>query len=130
MAQVPETILGESGTSHIPVLVEVLENIGDHDYKFMASNDFDVLLHENWREAQQIYWLEILYRAHFAASTSLIRTSRWIDVMLALTEEPNYTAFMAAYRGCLESSADSESPAPHRGCHAPGLMSRITGMAH
>ena len=107
MTQVPEAIFGESGASHIPLLVEVLENIGSHDYKFMANSDFDVLLHENWREAQQIYWLEILYRAHFAASTSLIRTSRWIDAMLALAEEPNYTAFMAAYRGCLESAADS-----------------------
>src|ERR1700694_70348 len=98
------TILGGAAASHVPVLVDVLDGIGEHNYDFMSGHNFGVVAREDWIEGQRIYWLEILYRAHFAASTSLIRTSRWIDAMLALVEHANYTAFMAAYRGCLEAS--------------------------
>jgi len=103
----PDAILGAFAASHLPILVDVLDGLGDHRYEFMSAENFDVIAHQDWQEAQRVYWLEILYRAHFAAATSLIRTSRWIDAMLATTEDPNYTAFMAAYRGCLEAAADS-----------------------
>jgi hypothetical protein len=103
----PADVLGKAAASHIPVLVKVLEGIGDHKYEFMSKEHFDVVCREDWLEGQRIYWLETLYRAHFAASTSLIRTARWIDGMLAFSDDPNYTAFNAAYRGCLEAAADS-----------------------
>lgn len=100
-------IFGEAAASHLPPLVDVVAHLEGHSYEFMAPKKYDSVLYSNWRQAERLYWLEILYRAHFAASASLIRTARWVDAMLALVESDNYTAFMAAYRGCLESSADS-----------------------
>ena len=40
--------------SHVPVLVDVLENIGEHDYEFMSGANYDVLLREDWREGHRI----------------------------------------------------------------------------
>jgi hypothetical protein len=67
----PADVLGGAAASHIPVIVDMLEGIGDHRYEFMSAEQFDVIVKEDWVEGQRIYWLEILYRGHFAASTSL-----------------------------------------------------------
>lgn len=103
----PADVLGAAAASHIPVIVEVLEGIGEHRYEFMSAERFGVIAKEDWLEGQRVYWLEMLHRAHFAACTSLIRTARWIDGMLAFSADANFTAFNAAYRGCLEAAADS-----------------------
>jgi hypothetical protein len=103
----PSHLLGDAAAFHIPILVDVLDDLGRYDYTFMSAPNYDAVLQEDWRRAQQIYWEEILYRAHFAAAASLVRTARWIDAMIVLADADNYTAFMAAYRGCLEASADS-----------------------
>lgn len=100
-------ILGDPAASHFPILVQILDNLGQHEYHFMSSDKYALLIRDDWCEAMRIYWLEILYRAHFAASTSLIRTARWVDAIITHAEEPNFTAFMASYRGCLEGAADS-----------------------
>jgi hypothetical protein len=76
------TILGDAAASHVPVLVDILDGIGEHNYDFMSGHNFGVVARQDWIEGQRIYWLEILHRAHFASSTSLSRTSRWIDAML------------------------------------------------
>jgi hypothetical protein len=55
----------------------------------------------------RIYWLEILYRAHFASSTSLLRSERWLDGIITAARHKNYLLFMASMRGFLESAADS-----------------------
>jgi hypothetical protein len=55
----------------------------------------------------QVYWREILFRAHFGACASLLRTRRWIEGACAAFEHRNYHTFMAAFRGWLESSADT-----------------------
>jgi hypothetical protein len=62
----------------------------------MSAERFEVIAKEDWLEGQRVYWLEMLHRAHFAASTSLIRTARWIDGMLAFSTDPNFTAFNTA----------------------------------
>jgi hypothetical protein len=84
----------------------------------MSAERFGAIAKADWLEGQRIYWLEMLYRAHFAASTSLIRTARWIDGMLAFSNDPNFAAFNAAYRGCLEAAADSY----HTFRSVPGLL--------
>ena len=108
----PADVLGSAAASHIPVIDSVLEGIGNHKYEFMSAERFGAIAKEDWVEGQRIYWLEMLYRAHFAASTSLVRTARWIDWMLAFSNDPNFTAFNASYRGCLEAAADNQLPPP------------------
>jgi hypothetical protein len=54
-----------------------------------------------------VYWREILYRAHWAASTSLIRTHRWLSGLLDAFATENLIVFCACTRGLIESAADS-----------------------
>jgi hypothetical protein len=77
----PADIFGPAAASHIPIIADVLDGIGDHKYEFMSPGEFGMVAKDDWLEGQRIYWLEILYRAHFAAVTSLIRTARWVDAM-------------------------------------------------
>lgn len=114
----PADILGPAAASHIPIIADVLDGIGEHKYEFMSPGEFAIVAKDDWLEGQRIYWLEILYRAHFAAATSLIRTARWVDAMLALSDNPNLTAFSSGYRGCLEAAADSY----HTFRFVPGML--------
>jgi hypothetical protein len=100
------SIFGEATASHLHVLSLLLDGIGSHQYAFMSAAQFDKVLKTDLREAMRIYWLEILYRAHFAACAALVRTNRWVSATLEQAQARNYTAFCAAYRGCLEASAD------------------------
>lgn len=107
-------LLGEKGASHLPVLDKLISQLANHHrYDFMSAVAFDELGRSDPQEWQKVYWLEILYRAHFAAYTSLLRTSRWLSAMFAASDANNYTAFLAAYRGCLEAAADSYDTFEH-----------------
>jgi hypothetical protein len=55
----------------------------------------------------RIYYLEILYRAHFAAATSLLRSHRWVSGILSSAQQGNLHAFAASFRGFLEAAADT-----------------------
>jgi hypothetical protein len=100
-------LLGEDAASFLPVLDTVVAHLKEHRYEFMSQVRYGQLLQTNLGEAMRIYWLEILCRAHFAASVSLLRSKRWIDGVIAAWRSQNYAVFMASFRGLLESSADS-----------------------
>lgn len=102
-------LFGEAVATHIPVLDALVREISAarYRYHFMSSERYGLLLKDDWRAAQRIYWLEIVCRAHFSACTSLIRSKRWLDAVLYLAAQGNYTAFAGAYRGWLEAAADS-----------------------
>lgn len=99
--------LGDAAASHIPVLERVVHGLRSVEYDFMPNDAFETLVKSAPRRAMQVYWAEILFRAHFAAGTSVARTTRWLQGLLVHTENPNFTAFAAAYQGFLEASADS-----------------------
>lgn len=125
------TLLGDAGASYLDALTGLLSGIPDGSrYDFMSKEKFAALLSSDFKESQRIYWIEILYRAHFAAHTSLIRTSRWLDAMFLASEARNYTAFMAAYRGCLEAAADSFETFEHVPAWIADLHSAITPILH
>lgn len=92
----------------ISALDSVLGGVGKHRYSFMPQAEFDSLVRADPPKANQIYWLEILYRAHFSALTALVRTSRWIRGVLAAYREPNLLSFAASYRGLIEAAADTQ----------------------
>lgn len=100
-------VLGETGASFLPILAALLGDIGPHAYEFMSAANYDEVLRHDLRDAMRIYWLEILNRAHFGACAGLMRSNRWFAAILDHAGTANYTAFCAAYRGCLEASADS-----------------------
>lgn len=100
-------IFGEDAASFVPVLFNVVRRFKNHRYEFISQVRYGQLLQTDLGEAMRIYWLEILYRAHFASSASLLRSKRWVEGMIAAIRDENYTVFMASLRGFLEAAADS-----------------------
>lgn len=92
------------------VLVPMIKNLIDYSigkqYTFTSEEEFKAQ-HSN--ERQKIYWQEIIYRSHWAATGSLIRTKKWLDACFSAIESENYIAFCSSLRGLLESSADAYS---------------------
>lgn len=75
-------------------------------YSFLHGAEFDSLLRSDPREANRVYWFEILERVHLGATTGLLRQQRWIEGAVAAGCAPNFLAFAACLRGFVESSAD------------------------
>ena len=74
-------------------------------YRVLDVEAFEVLLRHDSRRGQRIYWLELLYRAHLAAATTMLRQDRWLNA--AAATNANCLGFAAAFRGLLESAADA-----------------------
>jgi len=73
----------------------------------MENEVYENVLRKDHLEGLRIYWSELLFRAHFAASTSIIRSRRWIEGSIAGYTELNFLIYAAAMRGFLESAADT-----------------------
>ena len=78
-------------------------------YTFMPQKDFKQLIRKEPEKGMQVYWREILSRAHLAATTSILRGRRWIQAISSAVTENNALAFSAAYRGLIESAADTHT---------------------
>src|SRR5437879_10251451 len=102
---VAATLLGRSAASFIIVVDRVTSGISTQTYDFMRNEDYRHLLAQDVKAAMQVYWREILFRAHFGASSSLLRTRRWLEGMCAELKQPNYHCFKGALRGWLAASA-------------------------
>ncbi len=76
-------------------------------YKHMTNDVFLRLLEENPSRGMQIYWRELLGRAHFAASASMIRSYQWCQGMLSSDRDSLFLPYCASFRGLLESIADT-----------------------
>ena len=99
--------LGAPAASHLPVLDKVVTGLSAAEYDFMPNDEFVVLVKTDPSRGMQVYWTELLFRAHFAAATSVLRTRRWLQAVLLHGPGANFTAFAAAYRGFLEAAADT-----------------------
>jgi len=78
-------------------------------YSFMATNDYERVLREDFGRGMQVYWNEILARAHLTAVVAILRSRHWISAAVAATNDKNLLAFAAALRSLIESSADTQS---------------------
>jgi len=87
-------------------LEKLLLDVGSYRYSFLDSEEFVPILNKNTARGMEIYWKEILCRAHWAAMTSLIRTHRWSAGVFDGFASENLIVFCACTRGLLESSAD------------------------
>lgn len=83
------------------------ERLRGYEYLFMSSADYDTLLRTDLPAAMKVYWLEILYRAHYGACVSLLRTIRWLDAVVMSAREENFYGFAASLRGLMEAAGDS-----------------------
>lgn len=86
-------------------LQPLLSEVQGFTYRFLDVAAFEALLSEHTSRAMRLYWLELLHRAHLAATTSLLRQDRWLRA--AIDTSANCLGFAAAFRGILESAADA-----------------------
>ena len=76
-------------------------------YSFMEIDEYEGLLHRDVSEAMRVYWSETLERTHIAAVTAILRSRHWLSAVLSAESEGNALAFAAAFRGLMESAADT-----------------------
>jgi hypothetical protein len=107
----PEAFLSEHfGPFAVPIwtLLPAIEAaIKNQTYTFMDLGTYSALVRENAEEAQAIYWREMLLRIHLACCISLRRHSAWLHSLFVAFEAKSLFGVCAAYRGFLESAADS-----------------------
>lgn len=95
------------------VYVEVLHHLSravqaPRRYTFMDTNEFERRAESSGpRWINQVYWKEMLMRAHWAGSTSACRHHRWLHGALTAAQSPNFLTFAASLRGLVEACADS-----------------------
>src|SRR5262249_9115949 len=58
-------------------------------------------------DVNEIYWKEIVYRAHLSASVSLLRSMRWIEGTVREYQAHNLLGWAACARGLWEATGDS-----------------------
>jgi len=78
-------------------------------YLFTSAEDYARIIREDRSRGMQIYWGEILARTHMASVIAILRSRHWISAIVAATKEKNLLLFAAAFRGLIESSADTSS---------------------
>jgi hypothetical protein len=107
----PEALLSEYfGPFAVPawrLLPAIEAATKNHAYAFMDLDIYNALVRENPEEAQAVYWREMLLRIHLACCISVRRHGEWLDALLAAVQAKSLFAACAAYRGFLESAADS-----------------------
>ena len=59
------------------------------------------------KEANRVYWSEILFRTHIAACTSILRLYRWWCALDHCIGSQNYLGFAGSLRAFFEASADT-----------------------
>jgi hypothetical protein len=78
-------------------------------YSFFLDDEYKALIQTDRGRGMQIYWSEILARAHLASATAILRSRQWIEGMRVAATVCNLLSFAASFRGLIESAADSSS---------------------
>ena len=98
---------------HQPIsqFVRMVDDLGlkhlTTQYSFIDTDEYGALSRHDVSEAMRVYWFETLERTHIAAVTATLRSRHWLSAVLSNESEKNALAFAAAFRGLLESSADT-----------------------
>src|SRR5437879_264676 len=100
-------IFGMAVTRQLAALERITPQLMGFSYEFRPVDEFTDLIKVDIPEAMRIYWREMLFRVHWAASVGLVRISRWASGIVSGYEGENLLLFAAASRGFVESAADS-----------------------
>lgn len=99
-----QQVFGRGGSIYPEICKSIVaEGVGTY-YKFMDISAFQV---QPPGTINRVYWEEMLSRAHWAAISGLVRSSRWFAACsVQSVANPNYLGFCATLRGMTESAAD------------------------
>ena len=89
-------------------------------YQIMPHAEYKAL--GSIAERNQVYWQEILYRAHFGACAALMRLREWLHGSERAVADENVLMLASGIRGFLEAAADtfqsfSDVPSNLADCH-------------
>jgi len=99
-----ELLFGKAGLEFVPFVDQLANVLTGHQYTIVPLAEIESL---EALEAIKTMWTEILYRSHWAASTSILRTHRWVHAALNAATAANYIEFSSSLRGFLESGGDT-----------------------
>lgn len=110
-----EKLFGTDGARLIEFARMLIEDFEQHpvQYDYMEPQDYQRVVHEDWKRGAKIYWEETLGRAHFAAATSIIRAHRWCAGMSVAYSASLFLPFCASFRSLIESAADGYDALGH-----------------
>ena len=103
-------------------------------YSFMDVDEYADLLRSDVSEGMRVYWSETLERAHLASVTAILRSRHWLSAVFSAQSDRNALAFAAAFRGLMESAADTTTAL--RGIpltlahHYPIIADCLSGLAN
>lgn len=103
------SLFGPNSAQFIEIIDQLALAKSKARYSFMAVDDYECVLREDSVRGMQVYWNEILARAHLTAVVAILRSRHWISAIVAATNDKNLLAFAAALRGLIESSADTQN---------------------
>jgi len=100
------TLFGTLGAVTAELVSTVLPDLVGKQYDFMDVGKFQQI--GGPALMSQVYWREMLFRAHWAASLNLMRHQRWqIGCVEAFSPPANLLSFAASLRGLVEASLDA-----------------------
>jgi hypothetical protein len=91
----------------LPLVDICVQRTAGLEYEFLDLETYHARRISDPLQANQDYWREILYRAHWAAIASLIRSRRWFDGTMNACDAENYLAFCGCLRSLVEATGDS-----------------------
>jgi hypothetical protein len=77
-------------------------------YEFTDEGEFRRTLMRDVGAGNQIYWREMLFRAHFAASAALLRTFHLVESMKRAWQAGDVYGLVNSFRFLVESGADTK----------------------
>ncbi|PBQ03515.1 hypothetical protein CCL17_09255 [Pseudomonas congelans] len=102
-------IFGNDGLNFINATHHLIQGFEKDSttYTYMPSTEFKLLMKNDWKSGNKVYWLEMLGRAHLAAAASIIRAFRWSSGMTTCYGAGLFLPFCACFRALIESTADT-----------------------
>lgn len=127
-------LFGESGINGLEIARGLHHSLkkNPRKYIFISQQEYLKRSEHGPMVCNQIYWREILYRAHFASVTSLSRSLAWISGLTSSVSQNQFLPFAASARSFIEAGADSWStlrrvPGTISGTHKDHIADALNG---
>lgn len=100
-------LFGDQAVETLAGLEECVARTPRITYSIVPAERYAKLLASSLPAANQVYWREIVLRAHYCAIVGTQRISRWTAAAQMAANAPNYFGLVSSLRGLLESCADT-----------------------
>ncbi|HIF5647382.1 TPA: hypothetical protein ACX3DB_004655 [Vibrio parahaemolyticus] len=100
-------VFGTKSTQGMDYLSTIVNNIGLTKYSYTSQPEFESMILKDMNSGLKQYWVEILYRAHFASVASIYRNYQWMQGMQTSYDCHLFLPFTSCFRALIESTSDT-----------------------